>query len=75
MFVTSIWHSYCAWKKHPDNCGKSKGKWPELEKLDEMKLSRTVGLDESIIIWDKDTGRIALVVLCNFSGGNDEVLD
>ena len=73
--ITSIWRSYCAWKKHPDDRGKSKGKWPELEKLDETKLSRTVGPDESIIIRDKDTGRIALVVLRNFSGGNDEVLD
>ena len=71
--IAKIWKDYREMKKHPDPRS-GLGGWPELEKLDPSKLTHTIAADESIIIRDRDSGTIAVVVLRNFSG-NQDVLD
>ena len=55
--------------------GKFGGSWPKLEKLDKTKLALIVRPDKSIIIQDAAIGDVVVIVIWNFSGGNNEVLD
>jgi len=72
--IASIWWKVQKVKKHPDGRGKFGGGWADMEPLDERNLGLVVGVDESVIIRDLETGDLVATIIRNFVG-NEEVLD
>lgn len=72
--IAEIWRNHRAHKKHPDRRGKFGDSWPKLERLDDTKLGLVVGVDESVIVYDAESGDVVAVVIRDFVG-NDEILE
>ena len=61
--IAEIWHNHWAHKKHPDHWGKFGDSWPKLEQLDDMKLGLVIGVDESVIVYNTESGDVVAVVI------------
>jgi len=68
--IQTLWTDYCHNKKHPDlrEARHHGGSWPKTMVLDETELQKVVGVDESAVFKDVDTGEIVAVVLRNVCG-------
>lgn len=68
--IETLWTDYRKEKRHPDlrEAKVNGGSWPETMILDEKQLQLVVEPDQSIIVYDSDSGEIVAVVLRNTCG-------
>lgn len=68
--IKTVWTEYRHGRPHPDRreAKANGGSWPSMVILDETKLQKVVGEDESIIIYDSETQEVVAVVLRDVCG-------
>lgn len=71
--VRGIWEQYRAATPYPDPRGDRT--WSPLLKLDPNRLQHTVNKNESVLIRDKRTGELIGLILRNFTGNNQRLLE
>ena len=68
--IQTLWTEYRSGRRHPDprEARAHGGTWPSTIIIDEARLQKVVGVDESVIFTDAKTGDIIAVVLRDVCG-------